>query len=874
MKQGSYHTVREELQQIQDLFCETCHIYARCYGKSFHPMTDFSGTADEEAYFLRKVPAEHLQSLVASFSETGPESVIEDSAGEDYILLEAAAVRDHDGTLIGVFILEGIASDLLTEQSAVPEGIRTTTSEDFAHATGLIESAAQKYFSEHFRSVTLEARLSEAEESGRRLEQMLSRNEVLTNTLKMLESDNDFTKVAEDILRDTGQYLDVSSAFLMRLSPDGEKADMVCEWTDRPEHSLMRHLSLVDRREVPFLTDRQYTISSESIMPDFFRDFFRSYDITAGVFLPLEISGKTGMYLCYTMISSPHRWNVEELKFIDSVRRVLQTILVKRVTKNSLASSYAALDAILENAGCGICVIEKQKRRLLYANETYHEMFSEPADRQNFENRLFETGDHVQKIREYFAECEKRWFTISFADIRWVDGRDVRMCTIYDITASKDYQDTIEKQANTDYLTGLGNRMCFERDFTSIIRDAVRSGDNGTFLHIDLDDFHTINDGLGHHFGDRLLCEAARALSDIVGECGSCYRIGGDDFAVLVPARFHDQIPKMIGTIQRRFEQVWDLSGSDYYCTMCMGVVFFPKDGIREETLLKRADMAVGVAKQKGKDQIEYYSAADPVLPARRLNMEKAMRDAVDRGCREFVVYYQPVVDITKPDRPCCGAEALVRWKSEELGFVTPGEFIPLAEYLGLIIPIGEHVLLEACRRCRYWNDFGHPDYRINVNLSIVQLVSNDILSTIRNALTYSGIEPNHLTLEVTESLAIQDMEKMNGVLAQIRALGVRIALDDFGTGYSSLSHLRDMPIDVIKIDKCFINDVGEDRFSDAFVKTVADLADTLDVNVVVEGVEEEQQAEALDGMKIDMIQGYLFDQPLPQEEFEEKYVN
>ena len=181
---------------------------------------------------------------------------------------------------------------------------------------------------------------------------------------------------------------------------------------------------------------------------------------------------------------------------------------------------------------------------------------------------------------------------------------------------------------------------------------------------------------------------------------------------------------------------------------------------------------------------------------------------------------------------------------------------------------------MEACRRCRYWNDFGHPDYRINVNLSIVQLVSNDILSTIRNALTYSGIEPNHLTLEVTESLAIQDMEKMNGVLAQIRALGVRIALDDFGTGYSSLSHLRDMPIDVIKIDKCFVNDVGEDRFSDAFVKTVADLADTLDVNVVVEGVEEEQQAEALDGMKIDMIQGYLFDKPLPQEEFEEKYVN
>lgn len=199
-------------------------------------------------------------------------------------------------------------------------------------------------------------------------------------------------------------------------------------------------------------------------------------------------------------------------------------------------------------------------------------------------------------------------------------------------------------------------------------------------------------------------------------------------------------------------------------------------------------------------------------------------------------------MDVTKPDYPCIGAEALIRWNSPELGFISPVDFIPMAEYLGLINPIGDYILREACIRCKYWNDYGHPDFKVNVNLSVVQLLQNDIVDKIAQVLKETGIMPQHLNLEVTESLAINDMNRMKQILADIRRLGVRVALDDFGTGYSSLNHIRELPIDIIKIDRCFVIDIDKDEFSDAFVKMVSELAKAIDVKICVEGVETEEQ--------------------------------
>ena len=306
---------------------------------------------------------------------------------------------------------------------------------------------------------------------------------------------------------------------------------------------------------------------------------------------------------------------------------------------------------------------------------------------------------------------------------------------------------------------------------------------------------------------------------------------------------------------------------------MSMGVACFPEDGTTVDELIRKADMALMRAKRRGKNRIEYYNDTDAASASHRLDLEKNMRTAAMNACNEFEVYYQPIIDTKDKKNVCCGAEALVRWNSSVMGFVSPNDFIPLAEYLGLINPIGEYVLRQAVKRCKYWNDMGHPDYKVNVNLSVVQLLQNDIVKKIKSAIEDSHINPANLTLEVTESLAINDMVRMKKILSEIKSLGVKVALDDFGTGYSSLNHIREMPIDVIKIDRCFIEHLGEDDFSNAFVKMVAELASAIGVHVCVEGVETDQQLDVVQQMNIGMIQGYYFGKPMQIGEFEQKYL-
>jgi len=279
-------------------------------------------------------------------------------------------------------------------------------------------------------------------------------------------------------------------------------------------------------------------------------------------------------------------------------------------------------------------------------------------------------------------------------------------------------------------------------------------------------------------------------------------------------------------------------------------------------------------AKKSGKNRVATYSNSISSASGKRLDMEKNMRDATTAGYHEFEVYYQPIIDISLTGFQCTGAEALIRWNSQELGFIPPSEFIPLAEYLGLINPIGNYVLKEACLACKSWNENGYPNYKVNVNLSVVQLLQADILEIVEKTVKSTGINPHNLTLEVTESLAINDMERMKEILENIKNLGVRIALDDFGTGYSSLNHIREIPLDVIKVDQSFVNDVAKDNYSQSFIKMVGELANSIGVSICVEGVETKDQLEVLEGMQVRMIQGYYFDRPMSREKFEAKYVS
>ena len=541
-----------------------------------------------------------------------------------------------------------------------------------------------------------------------------------------------------------------------------------------------------------------------------------------------------------------------------------------------LQGIISAISAVLRSYGKPkLAVMDTQENTILYTNQHFRKAFGEDVRSAGIEECLRQGAQSEDSLyfREVYSKEENRWFDLHSTRINWVDGRKVLLCTIYDVTDKKLYQQKIERQANNDFLTGLYNRMRCEQDLERYIRQTKEFGGEGALLYIDLDDFKHINDGLGHQYGDVLLKNISGSLQRIPGVENNCYRMGGDEFIIILAHHHMAMLQQILDEIKALFTKPWMLKGTDYYCTMSMGVVRFPADGDTVEELIKKADIALYSAKCAGKNRIEFYDDNVESTSYKRLDLEKNMRNATRNAFSEFEVYFQPIVNITKEGNPCAGAEALIRWNSGELGLIPPADFIPLAEYLGLINPIGEFVLREACIHCKYWNDMGHPEYKVNVNLSVVQLLQNDIVERIARVIEETRITPQNLTLEVTESLAVNDMSRMKRILADIRHLGVRVALDDFGTGYSSLNHIREMPIDVIKIDRCFIIDIGKDDFSNAFVKMVGELATAIHVNVCVEGVETKEQLDALVGSKVQLIQGFYFGKPMKAEMFERQYL-
>ena len=860
-----------KMQRMQDAFCKANHLYCVCIDRDMTKITDFSGDAEEEAYINTLLTPGMQSELIHSFSDVEGENVIAIPTKHPYLMLRGVAIRGDEHRFLGAWMVLGIDAEAVPEDEFIPRVIMTTTGEALDKAMALLEVLTNTYFTNKCQLVILAEDLCAMEKEEQRMEYLLQKTEVLTEILKYMESEDPFSQVIDAILSETGKYLGNSNCGLLKVGPDDETVELVCEWADREEHRIGERLKGVKKSDIPFMTGRTYTISSDTIVPEPFMEYFAAYGIRCGAFLPININGKTGMYLCITMMDADRKWSVDDIRFINDIKRVVQTILIKRVTKNSLASSYSALESILENTGCGVGVIDLQKATVLYTNDTYKNLSIKPRERGALEELFLKEQDDL--VEEFHAEESGKWYELSFSSMEWVDGRQVRLVTIYDVSKTKQYQEKIEHQANTDYLTGLYNRMRLEEDLKDEIHTTVRSGGQSAILVINLDDFDNINDGLGHQAGDILLQNVASSLQRIEGIANCCYRAGGDEFIILIHNSQIDRMDTIIKKIRQIFSRPWQLDEKSYYCTMSMGVVTIPKDGVDPILLLQRADIALHTAKSLGKNRVEYYNSEQNNIAVERLDLEKCLREAVERGCKEFEVYYQPLIDVTKPEKPCCGAEALVRWNSPTMGLVMPSQFIPLAEYLGLINEIGRHVLMEACKRCKYWNDFGHPEYKVNVNLSVVQLMRTDIIDTIREAIIATQIEPSNLTLEVTEGLAVNDMFRMQQVLREIKNMGIRVALDDFGTGYSSLNHIRSMPLDVIKIDRCFVQDIGEDVFSDAFVKSVSQLAEALDMNICVEGVEEEKQCHALGEMNVDMIQGYLFDKPLCVDDFERKYL-
>lgn len=857
------------MQDLQDHFCDAHNLYLACISKKHGVITKAYGSREELSYIHNKVDMDIHVSLLNRLVSSKYESVVEASIDQKSTKMCGIAIRvngDIVAIWIAIALLEGTDEE-------IPSYMKCTTEDRFYKSIEFLETISKHIFAVKQQEHLAQEAFVVSRASESKMEEELRRNSVLTSVVKMLESENEFTKIIDDILKSVGEYLHISNCALIRETSKGDLADMICEYAETEEDSIIESAQNIEKKSLPFFNGKPYMISTNTMMSEEFRLFFERTKFRAGVFLPIVVDGNASMYLCFLEKKQEKIWDVNDIKFLNDIKRIIRSILIKRMAKNSLASSYASLEAILENVGCGIYVRDSKAGQVLYTNKTYTAAFENVFKEKGIEEYISPIIESQEMYQENYFEKQDKWVAFQCTQVNWVDGRNVELCAIFDVSAKRFYQKKMEKQASHDLLTGLYNRIRCEQDLERCVKNTVESGKEGAILYIDLDDFKHINDGLGYQYGDALLQSISKQLRQIPSVDDNCYRVGGDEFLIIVQHHHYPMLDTIIEQIKELFAKPWLLKGTEYYCTMSMSVVRFPTEGDRFDELIKKADATLFNAKNAGKNRVFFYDENYDIGSYKRLDLEKNMRNATQSRMEEFEVFCQPIVDVTQEGTPCIGAEALVRWNSKELGYVSPVDFIPLAEYLGLINPIGIHVLREACKRCKYWNDMGQPDLSINVNLSVVQLLQPDIVELIAEVIKETGIIPNHLHLEVTEGLAINDMSRMKQILADIKALGVKVALDDFGTGYSSLNHIREMPIDIIKIDRCFIENIEKDDFAKSFVKIVTELANVIGVKTCIEGVESLEQVEILRELNVHFIQGYYFGKPMPIEEFEAKYL-
>lgn len=692
--------------------------------------------------------------------------------------------------------------------------------------------------------------------------------EVLSSVIESLESKDTFQNIVEVILQKANTYIQAEYMAVIQENSDKDILDYIA--------TVGKTCALIERVENgEYSLEELEKSAGKGTYPD-----------AGGRIIPIKINGIKAMYV---VISGIKDKAMEELDgFIHSIVSVIQNTAQMRVTNNSLLSSYEVLKDILNNIGSGIIVCDRNSAAILFSNKVAAEskeiqnaikeciqelMSSEEYKSYLDRKKAYDEEDGTDYVKPYIRPIEKYsaesglWFEIRFTNLVWIDGSEVIVCTASDITQKKKSQQKIEFQAHNDFLTGLYNRMKCESDLKKIIKQSVKDGVKGALMFIDLDDFKHINDGLGHQYGDVLLQQIAAGLQSIVGLRGKCYRMGGDEFVAIVMPDMFSELERIANKVKDMFNKPWYLMETEYFCTMSMGIAVFPDDSKDVHEIIRLADIAMYESKKNGKNGYTFYDSCSKLNTARRLDIENSMRQAVTSGIEEFVVFYQPVVDVRTGE--CSSCEALVRWDSKALGFMGPGDFIPLAEYLGLITSIGDYVLEEACRQCRYWNEHGIPDFHINVNLSVVQLLQKDVAETVARILNKTGVNPKNIVLEITESFAINDMDRVLDIIKGIKKLGPRIALDDFGTGYSSLNYIKQLPLDIIKVDKTFIDDIVEDEYAQAFIKLIVELSDTIDTDIIVEGVENEAQLNILKELGVDYIQGFYYGKPVPAYEFE-----
>lgn len=422
----------------------------------------------------------------------------------------------------------------------------------------------------------------------------------------------------------------------------------------------------------------------------------------------------------------------------------------------------------------------------------------------------------------------------------------------------------ISRLARRDALTGLPNRTLLVDRVGAAIASAQRHQHKLAVVFLDLDRFKHVNDSLGHAAGDRLLRSVAARLTGAVRASDTVSRQGGDEFVILLSeVRHREDVVVAAGKIVSALAQPHQVDGQDLYITASLGIAVYDEDGADVDTLIKNADVAMYYAKDHGRDNYQFFTPEMNARIVERQALEGSLRRAIER--REFLLYYQPKVDLETGRM--IGAEALIRWQHPMHGLLPPQRFVPVAEDSGLIVPIGQWVLHEACRQAREWQAAGLHPVPIAVNISALEFRSRNFLDRVRRTLEETGLEPRFLELELTESVLMESVDETAGVLRELKAMGLQIAVDDFGTGYSSLSYLTQFPIDALKVDQSFVREIAP-RDGSPIITAVISMGKSLNQRVIAEGVETWVQVEFLRSQQCEEAQGFHFGRPLAADQF------
>ncbi|MEP0856284.1 EAL domain-containing protein [Trichocoleus sp. DQ-U1] len=568
----------------------------------------------------------------------------------------------------------------------------------------------------------------------------------------------------------------------------------------------------------------------------------------------------------------------------NAIAQLEGEIAERKWAEEELEKSLSLLKATLESTADGILVVDKTGKIASF-NQKFVQMWRIPdsivaAGNSNQAlafvlEQLKNPETFITKIQELYSEPDAESYDLlEFKDRRIferysqpqrIGGKVVgRVWSFRDVTERQQAEETIRYQALHDLLTGLPNRMLFNERLSVSLAYARQSQSTLAVMFLDLDRFKTINDTLGHAFGDRLLQSVTERMIGCLGEDDTVARWGGDEFTLLIPQiRCKEDAAKIAQKILEDLKPEFYLEGHSLHISSSIGIALYPSDGADAETLLRNADAALYRAKEKGRNNYQFYNPAMNSQNSELLVLENDLHHALERG--EFVVYYQPQVNTTTGE--ITHVEALLRWQHPKFGLVSPGIFIPLAEETGLIVPIGEWVLKTACAQNKAWHDAGIADLQVAVNLSARQFQEPDLVKMVTRVLEETGLEAQFLELEITETITMQNVEFTRKTLSELHRLGVYISLDDFGTGYSSLTYLKKFPFHTLKIDKSFVRDLTSDPNDAAIITAIAALGKVLNLRLVAEGVETEAQKDFLQNLQCEQMQGYFFWRPQAAEE-------